>query len=553
MSMMSCPNLTNTLGIPRSLGIKRAEQSSVTCSADERKEEIFMNKQHSPLVWSGSRRLVLTPLAVLVATLSMLGMLSVRPQVAHAAGEALTLSPTGVYPGQTITVTGSGYPSSSSVRLYVDYPSGRVVYSASSDNNGGFTVAVPISSDEAAATYTMETLVIGPDGPLLGTSKASFQVLPWLSWSNFGDDSQNDRDNTQETQLSSSTVGSLQNTWKVAPGGDISSSAVVVNNMLYVGTRGNNVYALNASTGSTIWSFATGSPIDATPAVANGIVYVGDEKGTIFALNANLVYDLANPSASGGSMIWSYPTGAAVLSSPTVVGGVVYVGSDDMNIYALNASTGAKLWSFTTDGAVEDSPAVVGGVVYVDTPYSVYALNASTGALVWHISATAGVLNTSLVVADGAIYIAGDDQNSGGRVWSLDPGTGATLWSVGIGGLIDGSSYANSALAVVNNVLYVGTEDHRLYALYAYNGVKLWSFVTGGAIEDAPAVANGVVYVASNDHSLYALNANTGVKLWSFATHSTVASSPTVIDGSVYVGSDDDNLYAFSAFPFTQS
>jgi glucose dehydrogenase len=48
---------------------------------------------------------------------------------------------------------------------------------------------------------------------------------------------------------------------------------------------------------------------------------------------------------------WSYATnGPIVLSSPAVVNGVVYVGSDDSNVYALNAGTGAKLWSYFFPG-----------------------------------------------------------------------------------------------------------------------------------------------------------------------------------------------------------
>ena len=53
-------------------------------------------------------------------------------------------------------------------------------------------------------------------------------------------------------------------------------------------------------------------------------------------------------------------------SSPAVANGVVYVGSDDGNVYALNAATGAKLWSYAT-GKLESSPAVANGVVYVGT------------------------------------------------------------------------------------------------------------------------------------------------------------------------------------------
>jgi outer membrane protein assembly factor BamB len=42
--------------------------------------------------------------------------------------------------------------------------------------------------------------------------------------------------------------------------------------------------------------------------------------------------------------------------------GVVYVGSYDGNVYALNARTGALLWKYTTGGTVESSPAVANGV-----------------------------------------------------------------------------------------------------------------------------------------------------------------------------------------------
>ena len=41
------------------------------------------------------------------------------------------------------------------------------------------------------------------------------------------------------------------------------------------------------------------------------------------------------------------------------------MGSQDNNVYALNAKTGAKLWSFTTGSSVTSSPAVANGVVYV--------------------------------------------------------------------------------------------------------------------------------------------------------------------------------------------
>jgi glucose dehydrogenase len=61
---------------------------------------------------------------------------------------------------------------------------------------------------------------------------------------------------------------------------------------------------------------------------------------------------------------------------------VVYVGSLDGNVYALNARTGARLWSFTTGSRVISSPAVANGVVYVGSDdNNVYAFDHTGGAL----------------------------------------------------------------------------------------------------------------------------------------------------------------------------
>jgi eukaryotic-like serine/threonine-protein kinase len=89
------------------------------------------------------------------------------------------------------------------------------------------------------------------------------------------------------------------------------------------------------------------------PAVANGVVYVGSEDNNVYALKA-----------STGAKLWSYATGEIMDSSPAVANGVVYVGGD-FNVYALNAITGVKLWSYTTGSFVNSSPAVANGVVYV--------------------------------------------------------------------------------------------------------------------------------------------------------------------------------------------
>jgi outer membrane protein assembly factor BamB len=70
---------------------------------------------------------------------------------------------------------------------------------------------------------------------------------------------------------------------------------------------------------------------------------------------------LSKLTVSGMDQDWSFFTDYGVGSSPAVADGVVYVGSEDFNVYALNATTGAELWSFTVGGFVFSSPPVTDG------------------------------------------------------------------------------------------------------------------------------------------------------------------------------------------------
>ena len=115
---------------------------------------------------------------------------------------------------------------------------------------------------------------------------------------------------------------------------------------------------------------------------------------------------------------------------------------------------------------------------------------------------------------------------------------GNLLWRLTTG------DYVLSSPALVDGVVYIGSDDNNTYALNATTGTKLWNYTTGGAVLSSPAVINGTVYVGSNDGNVYALSAATGAKVWSFTTGDYVFSSPAVVNGTVYVGSNDGNVYA---------
>jgi hypothetical protein len=188
----------------------------------------------------------------------------------------------------------------------------------------------------------------------------------------------------------------------------------------------------------------------------NGIMFGFDAQHTHF----NPFEHILNPTTVGGlTKQWAYWTGGTVFSSPAVAGGVVYVGSGDGNVYALNAATGAKQWAYWTGGSqVTNSPAVVGGVVYFGSEdNTLYALNAATGAKQWTYR-TRGPMNSPPTVANGVVYAGSGD----GNLYAFDAATGAKQWAYQTG------EYIYSSPAVANGVVYAGAHDENGY-VYAFH------------------------------------------------------------------------------------
>jgi len=299
----------------------------------------------------------------------------------------------------------------------------------------------------------------------------------------------------------------------------------------------------NSGTGplsnETLWNYTTGGAVRSSPAVVDGVAYVGSDDGKVYALDA-----------STGDVIWSYATGGKVYSSPAVVDGVVYVGSYDNNTYALYASNGTLLWNYTTGGAVYSSPTISGGVVYVSSNDGyVYALNASTGDLIWNYDtgATMGI-SSAPAVSGNVVYIHPCETvdihavyaNNGSLIQKY------VLTSKAIASSASSPPIVCSSPAVAGEMVYVGAYNGYVYALNTTAGSVSWSYYPGEGVYSSPAVVDGVVYVGSNNNNTYALDAGNGSLIWSYTTGSYVSSSPAVVNGVVYIGSEDGKVYALN-------
>jgi outer membrane protein assembly factor BamB len=247
-------------------------------------------------------------------------------------------------------------------------------------------------------------------------------------------------------------------------------------------------------------------------------------------------------------LAWKFTTGGSVVSSPTVVNGVVYVGSQDKNVYAIGALSGDLIWKYATGGSIEDSPAVGNGMVYVESDNGyVYCLNANTGSLNWKAFIDSDlpftyanlVLTSSPVVSNGMVYIGSLD----GYLYALNAKTGALVWKTPAGGPIECSpAYGDGAVFFTSQQPTAGM----LYSLNADTGSVIWnltlpyqhSFAGGTEMLGSPSIADGMVFATSDWGAYYAVNEATGKVIWGFINPVAIefiVSSPIFVNGHLYI------------------
>jgi len=305
------------------------------------------------------------------------------------------------------------------------------------------------------------------------------------------------------------------------------STPFVADGAVYIGAYDGKVYALNTSSRDAGYSFPQElvgewvypeedsiGAIVGSPVVADGILYVGSADGSLYAI------DIAT-----GELAWDSPfnTGDDIWATPLVQDGVVYIGSFDNKLYAIDAADGTAVWEspFQTDGAIVATPLFYNDTIYIGSfDRKFYAVDTSTGkakdgfipfpADNWFWGGAVGY--------DDTIIVGSLD----GRVYALDVETGEPKWSFpeldeGPVGLIRGEP------ALVGELVIFGSDDGKVYALDAASGRLIWDYPPGedqfGPIRASLYAGDGEVYVHdTRNHYIYALGAEQGNVIWSVST-----------------------------------
>jgi outer membrane protein assembly factor BamB len=298
-----------------------------------------------------------------------------------------------------------------------------------------------------------------------------------------------------------------------------------VRGRVFVGTSDGGLYALRASSGSTIWRFETVGAVQCEPLYdpALDVVYFGSNDGALYAVHA-----------SDGALVWRYDSGAEVARRPVLVGETIYFANAADNLFAIDRRSGRTFWR------VHRTP-----------------------ALGMEISGYAGAAYDR-----GTVFFAFSD----GHVGAYDAGDGTERWppvdlsaeaeqSAGAEGLryldVD-TTPVPADLGPQGRVVFVASYAGGLFAIDEERGVPVWKndkvtgvtdltlwherahrpnvggpdFVAGGP----PVPAMDLVIASSASTGMWGLDPTTGRTVWRIPIPEGGITAPAAVAGALLVG-----------------
>ena len=247
---------------------------------------------------------------------------------------------------------------------------------------------------------------------------------------------------------------------------------------MYLGDEEGVFHAIDRKTGKRLWKFETGGEIYSSAAVVDGRIIFGSYDNNLYCLNAD------------GTLAWKYATQGFVHCAPAVVEGVTFIAGCDEHLRIIDVKTGEERAELKLETYLIASPAVVGDMLYVGTYASeVVAVDWKRKDVVWRYQTGNGDVpfHSSAAVTDKLVVVGSRDK----FVHAIDRMTGAKVWTFQTGQKVDSSP------TIQGDRVFVGSNDGKLYEIGLADGKERWRFNAGKPISAAPAIGEGVLVVGS--------------------------------------------------------
>lgn len=301
-------------------------------------------------------------------------------------------------------------------------------------------------------------------------------------------------------------------------GGSILAKPVASDNVIYFGCADHNFYAVNFEDGREIWRLDTGGVIVGPAHLHKNVLYFGSYDGNLYAVKKN------------GNLLWKFPATDVIVSEPKVLGDgrIVVFGSKDCNLYAVSTESGELIWKYATGGYVDDSIAVHNDIIFIGSwDFKLHAVD-KYGKKLWDFK-TNGMIGSQPVVHNGTLYVTSGDH----ILYALDL-DGKEKWRFKSAGPL-------RTVAATDGLVLCVSRDNHVYAL-TEDGNLRWKFKTGEMLAKSLAIVGDRVYIGGCDNNFYCLDLD-GHVLWKFSVKSIIVPPAIQYKDSVIFGCEDCHLY----------
>ncbi len=302
--------------------------------------------------------------------------------------------------------------------------------------------------------------------------------------------------------------------WQFKAGAGIYSSPVIISELIYFGDNGGSLYALNKRTGAVVWNKQLDGAIKSKPSAYKDRLIVNDVSGKVSAFNCRT-----------GQVMWQFEIGPEksvdmwdyYLSSPVVHKEVVFIGSGDNHIYAINANDGSLKWKYQTGGVVHASPVLHNDKVLVGSfDGYFYALDCNTGNELWRFKTVGdkyfpnGSIQKAACIYKDKVIFGSRDFN----IYALDIETGRGHWNYKEQG-----SWIIATPTVIGERIYFGTSDtHRFYCFNAEDGALVWDKALNMRVYSTAVSSGNNVYFGCFNGKIFGLSNDTGQVQFEYQT-----------------------------------
>jgi len=328
-----------------------------------------------------------------------------------------------------------------------------------------------------------------------------------------------------------------QEKWRFKTGGAVYSSPCIIKNTLYFSSTDGNLYAVDKTEGKLSWKFESkGEQMYdlwdyylSSPKGDQETIYWGSGDGNLYAIES-----------VSGKVKWKFQTDDIIHAAPVIYNQKIYIGNFNGTFYCIQKDSGSLVWKFKTVGAtyfpkgeIQNSALVENDIVYFGSrDYNIYALDANTGRGKWNMKQSRGWIIATPIEYKGNIYFGTSDAH---KFYSMNKNSGEVNWTTPLNMRVYGTAVAN------NDIIYFGTFDGKVLGLNYLTGKIEWEFQTKKSKENYSLIYNEKGEF-KEEFELYGNNTEESEAL--IQSLGSILSSPVIDMETIYFGSSDGFFYA---------